>query len=259
MASTSRARRFSADLALPDIGLTTLSEVAGRGHQIARVTDLPSLIDIDTGFGEPLNAARTVQVLEDMGLTGCHLEDQVNPKRCGHLDGKEIVERSEMIKKISAAAGAKRDPNFTVIARTDSRANEGIDAAIDRAKAYADAGADMIFPEALENEREFETFRKAIDLPMLVNMTEFGKSPILKYDVLAAMGFNVLIYPVSGLRLAMKAVEDGFARILAEGTQESLIPNMQPRDRLYELIRYSEYDAWDADIFDFDLQSSNPG
>ncbi|WP_297699785.1 isocitrate lyase/phosphoenolpyruvate mutase family protein, partial [Mycobacterium sp.] len=170
---------LSADLGLPDIGLTTLTEVSGRGAQIAGVTDLPTLIDADTGFGEPMSAARTVTVLEDAGLAGCHLEDQENPKRCGHLDGKAVVPAGEMIKRLRAAVSARRDPNFIVCARTDAAGIEGVPAAIERAKAYADAGADLIFTEALHTPAEFERFRAAVDTPLLANMTEFGKSPLL--------------------------------------------------------------------------------
>ncbi|MGE0617166.1 MAG: methylisocitrate lyase, partial [Bacteriovoracia bacterium] len=202
------------DLGLPDIGLTTLTEVSQRGRAIARVTDLPTIIDIDTGFGEPMSAARTVQELEEMGLAGCHLEDQINPKRCGHLDNKSVVETSAMVQKVKAAANAKRDPNFLLIARTDSRAIEGLDKAIDRANAYVDAGAEMIFPEALADEKEFEKFRKAVKVPLLANMTEFGKSKLLNAKQLTDQGFNLVINPVTGLRRAMKAVEDGFATIL---------------------------------------------
>src|SRR5438552_1530989 len=158
---------LSADLGLPDIGLTTLSEVSQRGHAIARVTKLPSIIDIDTGFGEPMNVARTVQEIEELGLAGCHIEDQVNPKRCGHLDNKTLVDTDTMVKRIRAAVQAKRDPNFLIIARTDARAPEGLEAAINRAKAYIDAGAETVFPEALADEREFEQFRKSINVPVL--------------------------------------------------------------------------------------------
>ncbi|MGE4107033.1 MAG: methylisocitrate lyase [Bacteriovoracia bacterium] len=242
------------DLGLPDIGLTTLTEVSQRGRAIARVTDLPTIIDIDTGFGEPMSAARTVQELEEMGLAGCHLEDQINPKRCGHLDNKSVVETSAMVQKVKAAANAKRDPNFLLIARTDSRAIEGLDKAIDRANAYVDAGAEMIFPEALADEKEFEKFRKAVKVPLLANMTEFGKSKLLNAKQLTDLGFNLVIYPVTGLRLAMKAVEDGFATILKEGTQESLLDKMQHRKRLYEVVRYEEYNAFDQGIFNFKVQ-----
>ncbi|MBV9382336.1 MAG: isocitrate lyase/phosphoenolpyruvate mutase family protein, partial [Streptosporangiaceae bacterium] len=170
---------ISADLGLPDIGLTTLTEVAGRSQQIARVTALPSLVDADTGFGEPMNAARTAAVLEDAGVAGMHIEDQVNPKRCGHLDGKEVVDRDTAVKRIKAAVAARRDPSFVIAARTDAAAVAGMDEAIDRAKAYADAGADLIFPEAMAGEADFERFRAAIGVPILANMTEFGKSKLL--------------------------------------------------------------------------------
>lgn len=241
------------DLGYPDIGLTTLSEVADRGRRIARVTQLPSIIDIDTGFGEPMNVARTVLELQEMGLAGCHLEDQMNPKRCGHLDNKALVERNEMIRKVKAAVDAKTDRDFLIIARTDSRASEGFDAAVDRAKAYVDAGAEMIFPEALQDEKEFEKFRKAISVPLLANMTEFGKSPLLNAKTLESLGYNLVIYPVTGLRLAMKAVEDGFAKIRDEGTQEGLLDRMQHRKRLYEVVKYEEYNRFDQGIFNFKI------
>jgi len=244
---------LSADLGLPDIGLTTLSEVAQRGRQIARVTNLPAVIDIDTGFGEAMSAARTVQELEELGIAGCHLEDQVNPKRCGHLDNKSLVPVDEMIRKIRAAADAKSDPNFILFARTDSRASEGMDAAIDRAKAYVDAGADAIFPEAMQDAAEFETFRKAIDVPMMANMTEFGKSPLLSADTLADMGYNLVIYPVTTLRLAMGAIQQGLAEIAQTGTQSGLVQQMQTRAQLYDLIRYEDYNRFDQDVFNFKI------
>ncbi|MEY4616080.1 MAG: hypothetical protein RJB66_1040 [Pseudomonadota bacterium] len=242
------------DLGYPDIGLTTLSEVAGRGRQIARVTKLPSIIDIDTGFGEPMNVARTIQELTELGLAGCHLEDQQNPKRCGHLDGKSLVDSSEMIKKIRAASDAKTDQNFLLIARTDARASEGLEKAIDRAKAYVDAGAEMIFPEALQNEKEFEAFRKAVAVPLLANMTEFGKSNLLNATQLSNLGYNMVIYPVTSLRIAMGAVESGFKEILEKGSQESLLDKMQHRQRLYELVKYAEYNHFDQSIYNFKLQ-----
>lgn len=243
---------LSNDLGYPDIGLTTLTEVALRGRQIARVVSLPSIIDADTGFGEPMNVARTIQELTEMGLAGCHLEDQVNPKRCGHLDGKGLVTREEMCRKIRAAADARRlDPNFVLIARTDARANEGLEAAIDRAKAYVDAGADVIFAEALAEEKEFEQFRKGVNAPLLANMTEFGKSKLLNTRQLENLGFNVVIYPVTTLRLAMGVVERGLEQIKKEGTQENLLPQMQTRKDLYELTRYEEYNQFDQNIFNF--------
>ena len=244
---------MSADLALPDIGLTTLSEIADRGERIAGATELPTLIDADTGFGEPMNVARTIQTLEDRGLAGCHLEDQVNPKRCGHLDGKSVVSTEEMVRRVRAAVSARRDPNFVICARTDARAIEGIDAAIDRAKAYVDAGADMVFPEALVDQAEWATFRAAVDVPLLANMTEFGKSELLSATALESLGVNLVIYPVTLLRLAMQAIEDGLRTILAEGSQESIVPKMQTRKRLYELLHYDDYAAFDADIVNFTL------
>ena len=242
---------LSADLALPDIGLTTLSEVSQRGRQIARATSLPSIIDIDTGFGESMNAARTVQEIEELGIAGCHLEDQVNPKRCGHLDNKVLVETGDMVRKINAAVKAKRDPNFTVFARTDSRAAEGLDAAIERAKAYGGAGADAIFPEALQDESEYEAFRKAIDLPLLANITEFGKTPLLSVKRLEDLGYNLMILPVTTLRLAMKAVHDGLTVIKAEGTQAGIVERMQTRAELYDLLQYEDYNDFDQSIYNF--------
>lgn len=245
---------LSADLGLPDIGLTTLSEVAGRSAQIAAATDLPTLVDADTGFGEPMSAARTITILEDAGLAGCHLEDQVNPKRCGHLDGKAVVPAAEMIKRLRAAVAARRDPNFVICARTDAAGIEGIDSAIDRAKAYADAGADLIFTEALSTPSEFERFRAAIDTPLLANMTEFGKSELVTAQQLSDIGYNMVIYPVTTLRLAMYAVEVGLREVHSAGTQAGLLDQMQHRSRLYELLRYAEYNEFDSDIFNFTLQ-----
>lgn len=242
------------DLAYPDVGLTTLTEVSNRGRAIARAVELPSIIDIDTGFGEAMSVARTVQELEDLGLAGCHLEDQVNPKRCGHLDNKSLVDRASMEQKVKAAVSGKRDNNFVVMARTDSRASEGLPAAIDRAKAYVDAGADMIFPEALENEKEFEAFRKEIKVPLLANMTEFGKSKLLSAQTLEGLGYNMVIYPMTSFRLAMKAIEDGLKQIKAEGTQENLLDKMQHRARLYEFLRYEEYNKFDQGIFNFTIK-----
>lgn len=245
---------LAADLGLPDIGLTTLTEVATRGAQIAGATDLPTLIDADTGFGEPMSAARTVTILEDAGLAGCHLEDQVNPKRCGHLDGKVVVPASEMVKRLRAAVSARRDPNFIICARTDAAGIEGVSAAIERAKAYADVGADLIFTEALHTPAEFEQFRAAVDTPLLANMTEFGKSELLTAAQLSDIGYNMVIYPVTTLRLAMHAVEIGLREIANAGTQSGLLDQMQHRSRLYELLRYSDYNQFDSDIYNFALE-----
>ena len=244
---------LSADLGLPDIGLTTLTEVTDRGRQIAAATNLPTLIDADTGFGEPMSAARTITMLEDAGLSGCHLEDQVNPKRCGHLDGKAVVPAEQMLGRIKAAVSARRDPEFVICARTDARAIEGLDAAIDRTKAYADAGADLIFTEALTGPAEFEAFRAAVDIPLLANMTEFGKSTLLSAKQLEDLGFNAVIYPVTTLRLAMFAIEQGLREIDSTGTQSGLLDTMQHRSRLYEVLRYPDYNTFDQNIFDFTI------
>ncbi len=242
---------LSADLGLPDIGLTTLSEVSKRGYDLTRYSNLPSLIDVDTGFGEPMSAARTVAEMENLGLSACHFEDQVNPKRCGHLDNKTIVESQVMVRRIQAAAKAKKDQNFMIMARTDARASEGLDKAIDRAKAYVDAGANMIFPEALRDPSEFEAFRKEIKVPLLANMTEFGKSKLLTAKQIESLGYNMVIYPVTTLRLAMGAVEKGLKTIMEEGTQESLLSEMQTRKRLYEVIKYEDFNQFDQDVFNF--------
>ena len=244
---------LSADLGLPDIGLVTLSEAAARGGAISRVTALPTLIDIDTGYGETVNVARTMQELEDAGLAGFHLEDQINPKRCGHLDNKALVEPTAMVEKIRAAVAARRDPDFLIMARTDARAVEGMDAAIDRAKAYVDAGADAIFPEAMADEAEFAAFRDAIDVPLLANMTEFGKSKLLGADSLRDLGYNMVIYPATAFRLAMRAVEDGLRQVEADGDQTQIIDRLMTRKRFYQLIGYDEYGQFDQSIADFEL------
>mgnify|MGYP001571053087 FL=1 len=246
---------LAADLGLPDIGLTTLTEVAGRGQQIARMTDLPALIDADTGFGEPLNLARTVQTLEDAGVAGLHIEDQVNPKRCGHLDGKAVVDNDTAVKRIKSAVDARRDENLLIMARTDIRAAEGLDAAIDRAKMLIDAGADAIFPEAMKDLREFEAMRAAIEVPMLANMTEFGKSELFTKQQLSDIGVNIVIYPVSLLRLAMGSAVRGLDSLKETGSFQASVPEMQTRAELYETLDYEEYNHFDSGIFNFDLST----
>ncbi|MCV9995487.1 methylisocitrate lyase [Paeniglutamicibacter sp. ZC-3] len=250
------------DLGLPDIGLTTLTEVATRAGQIARMTDLPSLVDADTGFGEPMNVARSIQELEHAGLAGCHIEDQFNPKRCGHLDGKNVVDLDTMVKRIAAAADARRDSNFLIMARTDVRAVEGLDAAINRAKALVDAGADAIFPEAMKDLSEFEAVCKAVDVPVLANMTEFGKSDLFTRQQLADVGVAMVIYPVTLLRSAMGEAERVLDALAADGTQESRVDSMLTRARLYELVDYEAYNRFDTGIFNFqvpdlDIHSNN--
>jgi len=246
---------LSADLGLPDIGLTTLTEVAGRGQQIARMTELPAIIDADTGFGEPMNVARTIQTLEDAGLAGTHIEDQINPKRCGHLDGKAVVDEDTAIKRIRAAADARRDPNFLIMARTDIRAVEGLDAAIDRAKALVDAGADAIFPEAMRTLEEFAAVRAAVDVPILANMTEFGKSDLFTVDQLRDVGVNIVIWPVSLLRIAMGAAGRALDTLVEEGALTSRLDEMQHRADLYDLIDYEQYNRFDTSVFNFHIDT----
>ncbi|GGD63590.1 methylisocitrate lyase [Microbacterium murale] len=242
---------LSADLGLPDIGLTTLTEVAGRGQQIARMTELPAIIDADTGFGEPMNVARTIQTLEDAGLAGAHIEDQINPKRCGHLDGKAVVDEQTAIKRIRAAADARRDENFLIMARTDIAAVDGLEAAKDRAKALVNAGADAIFPEAMRSLEEFAAIRAAVDVPILANMTEFGKSDLFSVDQLRDVGVNIVIWPVSMLRIAMGATGRALDTLNEEGHLTSKLGEMQHRADLYDLIDYESYNHFDSGVFNF--------
>ncbi|MFK3677790.1 methylisocitrate lyase [Microbacterium sp. NPDC090218] len=244
---------LSADLGLPDIGLTTLTEVAGRAKQIARMTDLPAIVDADTGFGEPMNVARTIQELEDAGLAGTHIEDQINPKRCGHLDGKAVVDENTAIKRIRAAADARRDENFLIMARTDIRAIEGLEVAIDRAKALVDAGADAIFPEAMRTLAEFEAMAEALDVPILANMTEFGKSELFSVDQLRDAGVNLVIWPVSLLRISMGAAGRALDTLNEEGHLTSKLGEMQHRADLYDLIDYESYNHFDSGVFNFTI------
>jgi len=244
---------LAADLGLPDIGLTTLTEVAGRGQQIARMTELPAIIDADTGFGEPMNVARTIQTLEDAGLSGTHIEDQINPKRCGHLDGKAVVDADTATKRIRAAVDARRDENFLIMARTDIRAIEGLDAAIDRAKALVDAGADAIFPEAMRDLGEFEKMRAALDVPVLANMTEFGKSELFSTEQLRSAGINIVIWPVSLLRIAMGSAGRALDELEAKGHLRDKLDEMQHRADLYDLIDYEQYNHFDTSIYNFSV------
>ncbi len=242
---------LSADLGLPDIGLTTLTEVAGRGQQIARMTELPAIIDADTGFGEPMNVARTIQTLEDAGLAGAHIEDQINPKRCGHLDGKAVVDLGTAAKRIRAAVDARRDENFLIMARTDIAAVDGLVAAKDRAEALVDAGADAIFPEAMRSLEEFAAIRDAVDVPILANMTEFGKSDLFSVDQLRDVGVNIVIWPVSLLRIAMGAAGRALDTLNDEGHLTSKLGEMQHRADLYDLIDYESYNHFDSGVFNF--------
>ena len=244
---------MSNTLGLADIGLTTLTEVSVMASAIARVTPLPTIMDIDTGFGEPMNVVRTIKEIEYLGLAGCHLEDQVNPKRCGHLDNKTLVSTAQMVQKIRAATEAKTDDHFQLIVRTDARGVEGLEKTIERIKQYVDAGADVIFPEAMQNEAEFAAVRSAIDVPILANMTEFGKSKLLTKEQLENLGVNLVIYPVTTQRLAMKNVEEGLQHIKDVGDQIDIVNHMQTRSRLYEIIDYDQYNDIDSSIFNFQL------
>jgi len=239
---------MSNDLGLPDIGLTTLKEVSYRANQISRVTDLPAIVDADTGFGD---CKKTIETFEKLGLAGCHIEDQIEQKRCGHLDNKEIIPVEDMIKKIKSAVSSKKDKNFLIIARTDSNTVEGIKKTIDRIKAYEDAGADIIFPEAMKDEKEFELIRKNLKVNLLANMTEFRKSKLLSANELENLGYNIVIYPVTTQRLAMKSVEDGLLTIMNDGHQNNIIDKMQTRKRLYELVDYEKYNTPNKKITDF--------
>ena len=241
---------FSAGtLGLPDVGLFTLTELAQHTAYLTRQVTIPVIVDADTGFGEAVNVERTIVELEAAGAAAIQLEDQVLPKRCGHLSGKSLVEPEAMCAKLRAAAGARSDSSLVLLARTDARASLGLADAIERAKRYLDAGADWIFPEALADAKEFEQFARAIDAPLVANMTEFGKSPLLPLDALAEMGYAAVLYPVTLLRTAMKAVEAALAVIATEGTQAELLDLMQSRQELYDLLGYSDYEARDREYF----------
>ena len=242
---------MSNDLGLPDIGLTTLNHVSYRASQISRVTDLPTIVDADTGFKD---CKKTIRAFEDRGLAGCHIEDQIEEKRCGHLDNKELISKEQMVIKIKKSVESRNDKNFLIIVRTDANTVEGIDKTIDRIKAYEDAGADMIFPEAMKDEKEFEKIRKASKGFLLANMTEFGKSKLLNKEQLENLGYNLVIYPVTTQRLAMKNVELGLKSIFKDGHQNNVIDKMQTRKRLYELVEYEKYNTPGKKITDFSTE-----
>ena len=239
---------MSNDLGLPDIGLTTLDQVSYRANQISRVTDLPTIVDADTGFKD---CKKTIITFEEKGLAGCHIEDQIAEKRCGHLDNKELISKDEMVKKIKESVNARKDKNFLIIVRTDANTVEGIDKTLERIKSYEDAGADMIFPEAMRDEKEFEKVRKISKGYLLANMTEFGKSKLLNRSQLENLGYNLVIYPVTTQRLAMQNVELGLKSIFKDGHQNNIIDKMQTRKRLYELVEYEKYNTPDKKITDF--------
>jgi methylisocitrate lyase len=228
----------NATAGVPDIGLLTSTEVAQLAGYIANAVKIPAIVDADTGFGGAENVARTIREFEQTGLAGCHIEDQEFPKRCGHLAGKEIVDVDEMIAKIKAALRARRDPEFLIIARTDARAVEDFDSTVKRARSYVEAGADGIFPEALQSAEEFKAFAREIKAPLLANMTEFGKSPLLAFQELSDFGYRMVIFPMSAFRVSMKASEEFLRDLKKRGTQSDWIDKMQTRMELYELLDY---------------------
>lgn len=238
---------------LPDIGLLSMTEVVSDAKTIANAVTIPALADADTGYGEPLNVMRTVREFEQAGLAGIHLEDQESPKKCGHLPGKRLVAVKDMARKIGAAAEARRDPDFLIVARTDARAGEGLDAAVRRALAYVEAGADAVFPEALETAEEFRLFaqglsKKGVKVPLVANMTEFGKTPYLTVQEFGSLGYRLVLFPVTALRIATKAVEAMLAELKTLETQQKSLDRMQTRQQLYDLLRYAEYEKRDRDL-----------
>jgi methylisocitrate lyase len=240
---------LSASAALPDVGLLTLTEFVDAARALTQASSLPILCDADTGFGETLNVERTVQLFEAAGVAGIHLEDQELPKRCGHLTGKTLVPAEQMVAKVRAAVAARRDPAFVILARTDARSVEGFEQAVTRARQYVEAGADGIFPEALETREEFGRFAREVPVPLLANMTEFGRSPALDFDELAGLGYRLVLYPVSTLRMALKAAETVLSDILHKGHQRDRLEEMLTRRELYDLLDYAGYESRDRAYF----------
>lgn len=234
---------------LPDIGLLTLSEFAQAASILASATSLPLLCDADTGFGEAVNVERTVKQIEMSGAAGIHLEDQVLPKRCGHLSGKSLVKPDEMVAKIRAAVAARRDPDFVIIARTDARSVEGFGPAMSRARVYLEAGADAIFPEALETAEEFARFASEVKAPLIANMTEFGRGPLLDFQALGDMGYRMALYPLTAFRVAMRASATMLEELAQQGTQRGSLERMQTRAELYSLLDYGDWEARDRAYF----------
>ena len=241
---------FSAGtLGLPDIGLFTLSELAQHTSYLAKSVDIPLIVDADTGFGDTVNVERTVVELSAAGAAAIQLEDQQLPKRCGHLSGKSLIDGDAMQRKLRAAVTARGESSLLVIARTDARDSEGFEAAIDRAQRYVEAGADWIFPEALLNEDEFAEFARRVEVPLVANMTEFGKSPLIPFEDLAAMGYAAVLYPVTLMRVAMKAAEAVLQHLLVDGSQSEVLDLMQTRHELYELLGYDDFEHRDRSYF----------
>ncbi len=233
---------------VPDIGLLSLAEVATQAAYIARAVKIPAIADADTGFGEGVHLVRAVEAFEDAGVAGIQIEDQAFPKRCGHLPGKSVISAKEMVQKIQAATRARRDPDFLIIARTDARGVTHLRDAVDRAQRYLDAGADVIFPEALESAEEFQKFAEKVKAPLLANMTEFGKSPLLSAEALSELGYRLILFPMTLFRTAAKAMEETLSELKKEGTSRGLLGRMQSRRELYEVIRYADYERLDQDL-----------
>jgi len=240
---------LSASAGVPDVGLLTLTEFADEARRITSATTLPLLCDADTGFGEALNVERTVRMLEGAGAAGLHLEDQQMPKRCGHLSGKQLIESEAMASKVRAAVAARHDPDFVIVARTDARGVNGFDDAVQRARLYLQAGADAVFPEALEDAAEFTAFAKEVPAPLLANMTEFGRGPLLDFSTLAAMGYRMVLYPVTALRAALRAAQQALSDILTKGHQRDQLTQMLTRAELYDLLDYAGYEKRDRAYF----------
>ena len=234
----SGAGMANATAGVPDVGLLSMTEVVTLAGYVANAVTIPAIVDADTGFGGAENVARTIRELEAAGLSGCHIEDQEFPKRCGHLAGKSVVDVDEMIARIKAAVAARRDRDFMIIARTDARAVEDFRGAIKRAQNYVEAGADAIFPEALQSAEEFRNFAEEVKAPLLANMTEFGKSPLLSFQELSDFGYRLVIFPQSAFRVSMKASEQFLRDLKKRGTQSDWIDKMQTRKELYELLDY---------------------
>jgi len=244
----SGAGMANATAGVPDIGLLTLTEVAQLAGYVANAVEIPAVVDADTGFGGAENVARAIRELEQGGLAGCHIEDQEFPKRCGHLNGKSLVDGEEMAGKIKAAVAARRDDDFMIIARTDARAVEDFERTLERAQLYLEAGADAIFPEALQSADEFKLFAREVKAPLLANMTEFGKSPLLSFQDLAGFGYHMVIFPMSAFRVSMKASEEFLRALKKSGTQSAWISKMQTRQALYDLLDYDPTaGAWGRD------------
>ncbi len=241
-------------MAIPDLGITTMSEVVEDARRIVSVTSVPLIADIDTGFGEVLNVARTVRAMESVGVAAVHMEDQEMPKKCGHLSGKRLVGEEDMVKKVRAAVEARHDDDFVIIARTDARAVEGFDGAVRRGRLYIEAGADMVFPEALESEDEFGMYAKEVKAPLLANMTEFGKSPLIAAGRLGAMGYRIVIFPLTAFRASLKTTGSIYEGIMRTGSQTGMMDRLMTREDFYKLIGYHDYEREDVKLDEYDTR-----